>query len=303
MSKRQTKETTLIPATGETPAMSNLPVRNAGQLTEKQLDRQQRHLTSAEFRKQLSLLAADSKDMLRMAYALGKAGREGIKLENGDIFTKKELDALQKRYTKKLKSLAKNYSAAARRKPKVAGDEGAGDERRTGGFGQPVYLEQPLVDFLSQAKLGVLKDGTSVSDAIAPFLEQGVLSRGILTQLMTFYKENNPEMNFMVEEQADDGSVKEYKRLRATKDMKKYLGPYLTSLETADKKNPKVSKKTGKVSTPFNRDNFVYNQLSRITNKGVVDKTSLDAEQEEYLSRDDVQDMLTNLEQQFKANK
>ena len=229
-----------------------------------------------------------------MARKVGKAGREGVELEDGSRFTSKELEALSKRHTKKLNSLVKNYSAGVRRKSKTAA---AGGAKKAGGFGQAVFLEQPLIDFLSQANLGTLKDGTSVSDEIAPFLEQGVLSRGILTQLMTFYKQNNPQMNFEVKE-----GDKTYKRLRATKDMERFLGPYLSQLEASDKREPKISK-TGKVSPAFDRSNFIYNQLSRVTTLGVKPNDDLDQQEKAYIEDPKVKSALSATEQKFKQGK
>lgn len=287
---RVAKELTFTPATEDSPAMSFVG----------ETDRQRRHLTTAEFGQQVAMLNRDFSQIVRMAKKLGKAGK-ALELKGQGTFGPKELNALANRHKKMVSSLKKNYSAGIRRKAGVA--RGV----RQSGFSKGVFLQQPLVDFLMNADLGTLPDGTSVRDLVSGALENNLLSRGIITQLLARYKANN-DVNFTVEEQAvnkkGEAVTKQSKRIRAGPVMERHLGPYLAELERTDRESgPRVSKKTGKTAEPFDRNNFVFSQMQRIVNPGILGKDELTEEQAAYIADPDTIAVLADIEARLKAAK
>lgn len=278
MVARKTKQITITRATAESPALS------ASGTT----DRQRQHLTSDEFGQQLSILAAEVKDLVKMARKVGhlKQGAS-LTLENGSKFGVKELNALVSQHNKTLKTLKKNYTAGVKRKR--TGEKAA---RKAGdGFAKGSFLRQPMIDFLRTANLGGVdgpQGGTPVRDVLKPLLDAGLLSRSILTVLMTIYE-------FANELRSEVGGKKYFS---AGPDMNKYLGPYLTQLEREDaaKSPAQMKTKTGKPRAPFNRNQFVYNRLQNIVQLGLFDKADLTPDQQAYLENQQVKDTLAQVQ-------
>lgn len=269
------------PATEESPAMS------ATGASEKEM----KHLSTQEFGQQLSLLAAEVKDLVKMARKVGslKPGKSLV-LANGEKFGAKELNALVSRHNRTLKQLKKNYVARGTRKRRV---QEPGKERKAGaGFDHGSFLREPLVDFLRTANFGGVNGpagGEPIRDVIAPLLENNLLSRSILTVLFTIYELANG-LRF-----EEDGK----KYFRAGPDMVKFLGPYLSTLESQDraKSDEEMLDAKGNPKPRFDRNKFVYNRLQSIGNPGVRPKRDLKAEELEYLENPQVKETLESVQE------
>ena len=154
------------------------------------------------------------------------------------------------------------------------------DELGIGGFNTPVFLKQPLIDFLLNANFGETSSGTPVRDIIVPLVKTGVLNRVMLTVLFTLYFKSN--------------NLKEGKYISAGPDMKKYLGDYLGELEAADisKTDAQLTGARGIVRPRFDQDQFSYNKIQPIAYLGIYKRDELDEKQKELLANPTIQKAL-----------
>ena len=235
-------------------------------------DKERMHLTPAEFGAQLKHLGDEVKDLVKMARKVGGL-KSGQYIEvNGAKFGAKELNKLVSEHVKTLRQLKKNYTARGMKKKRSTLTK-EGKPRRTGdGFSQPSFLEQPLVDFIRSANFGSL----NVSE-LESTLQYGILSRAILTPLLTTYMKVNG-LRF------EEGGKKFY---RAGSEMEASLGPYLAALEAKD--------------PAFNRNKFQYNRIQSIVNPGIRDKNSLDENELAYVANDDIKASLKGIQAKVSA--
>jgi hypothetical protein len=263
MSKTK-KQVVITYATATTPALSETGND----------DKERLHLSPAEFNAQIKRLVAETKALVKMGRKLGDKAGASIELENGEKFTAKDLNALVTTHVKTLRQLKKNYSARGRKKKSAAAPRAA---RKSGeGFSKGSFLEPPLISFLRSANYGPMN--AEIHAAIDPLLDQGVLSRAILTPLLTTYMFNK---GLRFEENGK-------KYFKVNPEMNKALGPYLSTAEAND---TGVSK-SGKARPKFNRNQFVYNRLQTIVNPGIRDKSELSAEEQAYVENQAVKDTL-----------
>ena len=250
------KSIQIVYATSTTPAESLVG----------ETDKQRFHLSPAEFKLQLKATAADVKSLVKIARKIGKAG--SVELDDGEVVGAKKLNALVAEHIKTLYQSTKNYAARATKKksastkPRKAGE----------GFSKGSFLQDPLINFLRSANFGA--NNEAVHAAIDPLLDQNVLSRAILTPLLTLYLVSN---GLRFEEAGEDGKMKVFYKTNAQ--MNKALGPYLTAEEESDT----GFGKSGNARRIFDRNQFVYNRIQSFLNPGIMDKDSLDADQVAYL--------------------
>jgi hypothetical protein len=245
-------------------------------------DKEKLHLSPAEFGAQLKVLGDEVKDLVKIARKVGslKSG-EHLVAPSGEKIGAKELNSMVSAHVKTLKQLKKNYTARAKRKKRSGLTKEGKERKKTNTFAKPVFLKQPLIDFFRNANFGNVP-GTNepVQGLIENLLEAGVLSRGMVTQLMTIYAFVNPEMRY-----TEGGKI----YYRVTPEMEKYLGPYIDQLERTDDGVTKSGAKRDK----FRRDKFIYNLLQPIVKLGMYDNESLaqldDSEEKmDYLKNPDV---------------
>lgn len=255
---RVKKEVKITYATVDTPAQSL-----TGATPKEKL-----HLSPAEFGAQLKAHSANIKRLVKMGRDLGKAKGGKATLADGTVFGAKELNKLVTQETKTLGQLKKNYTARGSKKKRPALTK-EGKERKTGdGFGKGSFLEAPLIQFLREANFGA--QNAVIHAAIDPLLDQGVLSRAILTPLMTAYMFANG-LRFV-----EDGK----KYYRTDDVLNRVLGPYISAEEASDT----GLSKSGKPRMKFARNKFVYNRLQSIVNPGIKSKDSLSADEVAYVS-------------------
>lgn len=258
---RSRKQVTVTLATPTTPAYSATGAT----------DKERQHLTPAEFGAQLKALGQEVKDIVKVARKVGALKSGAHMTIGGQAFGAKELNALVSAHNKTLKQLRKNYTARGQRKKRsLLTKEGV--PRKAGeGLSQPVFLEAPLVNFLRGANFG---GGISAAD-LEPVLQYGILSRGVLTPLLTAYMKANA-LRF-----EEDGK----KFFRASPQMVANLGPYLSALETSDaaKSDAEMLDKNGRPRMRFNRNKFLYNRLQSIVNPGVRSKDTLGEDEKAYV--------------------
>lgn len=274
---RQRKEVNITLATTTTPALSEVGKD----------DKERLHLTPAEFAHQLKVLGDETRDLVKVARKVGalKSG-EHYRMPNGETVGTRELNAMVTAHNRKLKQLKKNYVARSKRKSKV-GQVKAG--RKGEGFGKASFLAQPLIDFLRSANFGnVAGTSTPLRDVLAPALEYGILSRAILTPLLTIYEFVNGH-RFEV-----DGK----KFFRAGPEMERFLGPYLTALEAEDraKSDADLVDKKGNTKPRFSRKQFVFNRLQSLVTPGLVPNATLSDEQKRYVEDQGIKDMLAEIQ-------
>ena len=279
---RKSKALTITPATPTTPAMSSQGA------TEKE----RMHLSPAEFGQQLSLLARDAKDLVKMARKVGhlKPG-QSLKLSNGETMGVKELNALVTRHGKTLKQLKKNYTARGSRKKRSAVTKSGALRKAGEGFTKGSFLTPELLAFVQNANFAGVsgpKGGTPIREVLAPLLEAGLLSRSILTVLLTIYEFANGLRT----------EVNGKKYFRAGPEMERYLAPYLSALENADraKSDAQMTDAKGNLKPRFSRNQFVYNRLQSIANQGLIPTDDLDAERKNYIENQQVKDLLKQVQ-------
>lgn len=147
------------------------------------------NLTPQEFSAQLKASGQEVRDLVKLARKVGslKSGQQ-LRLANGELFGAKELNLATSTHIKTLKQLKKNYTARGTKKkrvPRVGAKSGKG-------FGTPSFLEPALVEFLRSADLGFVP-GTKqkLQEVLEPVLQYGILSRAIMTPLLTIYEFHN----------------------------------------------------------------------------------------------------------------
>lgn len=253
-------------ATVDTPAMSKVG----------ETEKERLHLTPAEFRVQLKAHGSDVKDLVKMARRIGGL-KSGQTIEvDGAKFGAKELNKLVSQHVKTLKQLSKNYTARGQKKKRVPK---AGAARRTGeGFAKGSFLEAPLVNFLLGANFG--SQNAAIHAAVDPLLEQNVLSRGVLTPLLTTYAFSNG-LRF------EQGGKKFYK---VNPELNNALKPYIDEVERSDT----GVNASGNARRKFDRNQFVYNRWQSVVNAGIRDKASLSADELSYLENDAIKEALRN---------
>jgi hypothetical protein len=278
MTSRKAESVKITFATSTTPAMSE----------NGETEKERSNLTVQEFAAQLKASGQEVRELVKLARKVGsvKSGQQ-LRLPNGELFGAKELNALTSSHIKTLKQLKKNYTARGTKKKRVPK---AGAASRAGkGFNQASFLEAPLVNFLRSANLGnVPNTNTPLREVLKPVLDNNVLSRGILTPLLTIYEFHN---NLRFEQDKK-------KFFRAGPDMEKYLGPYLTALEASDraKTDAQMMDKNGKAKMRFDRNRFVYNRLQSIVNPGFKKQDSLTAEESAWASLPEVEQTLAQIQ-------
>ncbi len=285
MTSRKTVQVNITNATSTTPAMSE----------HGETDKERSNLTVQEFAAQLKASGQEVRELVKLARKVGslKSGQQ-LRLPNGDLFGAKELNALTSSYIKTLKQLKKNYTARGTKKKRVPK---AGASSRVGkGFATPSFLEAPLVEFLRHAELGKIP-GTNqrLQEALEPVLQYGILSRAIMTPLLTIYEFHNG-LRF-----EQDGK----KFFRAGPAMEKYLGPYLSALEASDraKTDAEMTDKNGKQKMRFDRNKFVYNRLQSIVNPGFKPQESLNETEKQYVDSPEIQQTLERIQQIVSSSK
>lgn len=241
-------------------------------------DKQRLHLDPKEFRMELGELAKEVKALVHIARKVGKNNK--IVVKGGEEVGPKQLNAMVADHNRRLKQLSKNYSARGRRKRGVASTR----VRREGaGFDAPVFLRQPLIDFLRAADFGLTPDGQRVNDVLAPFLESGILNRSTLTPLIVIYSHTKLRD---VEQGVDkNGKAKEKIFYHVDPVMQKYLGPYVAELVAADKAKTgaQMVDKKGNTKLRFDPKRFGYARFQSIVNPGVYKKEELTPEQAAFL--------------------
>jgi hypothetical protein len=245
-------------------------------------EKERLNLSVPEFAAQLKATAQEVRELVKLARKVGslKSGQH-FQLKDGSQFGAKELNAATTKVIRTLKQLKKNYTArGSKKKRSTLTKEGV--ERKQGkGFAQGSFLEKPLVDFLRNANFGnVPGTSTPLRDVLKPVLDNNVLSRSILTPLLTIYEFHNG-LRF------EEGGKKYF---RAGPEMERYLGPYLTALERADaaKTDQQMLDKKGKPKMRFNRNKFVYNRLQSIVNPGVKPQSKLTDQQRAWIELPEV---------------
>ena len=252
------KSVQITHATATTPAMS---MTNGARLS------------PAEFGAELKHIGNEVKDLVKMARKVGglKSGQY-IEVDGGK-FGAKELNKLVSAHVKTVRQLKKNYVEQGKKKKRSAVTK-EGKPRRTGdGFSQPSFLEQPLVAFINSANFG---SGLKASDLEAT-LQYGILSRAILTPLLTTYMKVNG-LRF------EEGGKKFY---RAGPEMVASLGPYLAALEKRD--------------PTFDRNKFQYNRIQSVVNPGIRSKDSLDESELQYVANDEIKGALAGIQKKVSA--
>ena len=238
-------------------------------------DKVRMHLSPAEFGQQLNVLAAEVKDLVKMARKVGalKSGQT-LELSNGETFGAKELNNLVSQHVRTLRQLKKNYTARGTRRPRSDVTKAGVPRRKGEGFAKGSFMKPELVEFIRHANFGTVGGpaggGQNVRDVLAPLLEASLLSRSLLTVLFTIYEFANRLRTEV------DGK----KFFSAGPEMNKYLGPYLTQLEAEDraKTDAEMVDKKGTVKPRFDRNRFVYNRLQSIVKPGLYTTDELDAE-------------------------
>ena len=255
-------------------------------------DKERMHLSPEEFGAQLKLLGDEVKDLVKMARKVGglKAGQH-IEV-GGAKFGAKELNKLVSQHVKTLRQLKKNYTARGMKKKRSSLTK-EGKPRKTGdGFSQPSFLEQPLVDFINSANFG---PNINAAD-LAPTLQYGILSRAILTPLITGYmKVNGLRFN-----EVDPNTGKKKTYFRVNDEIMQFLAPYIEKEEKEDK----GLDKSGKPRAKFNRNKFAYSRIQSFLTHGVRDKGDLDENERQYVENDEIKDVLKGIQEKVtKFNK
>lgn len=273
---RKSKEVTFTLATATSPAMS-----------EGETEKQQLHLSPAEFGQQLSALSKQTKDLVKIALKVGalKSGQHLV-LSNGEKMGRKELNNLVSRHNKTLKQLKKNYGARGTRKKRDTSTRPRAD-----GFAKGSFLKQPLLDFIQNANFGGVngpQGGQDIREVLAPLVENALLSRSILTILFTIYEFSNG-LRF-----EQDGK----KYFKAGPEMVRHLGPYLSQLEASDRalSDEQLLDAKGNMKPRFDRNRFVYNRLQSIVKPGLFATNDLDDDRKAYIDNQQVKDTLKDVQ-------
>ena len=289
---RSKKEVNISVATATTPAMSE----------NGETDKERQNLSVQEFSAQLKASGQEVRDLVKLARKVGalKSGQQ-LRLPNNELFGAKELNAAVSSHIKTLKQLKKNYTARGSKKKRSLTTK-AGEARRPGeGFAHPSFLREPLVNFLRTANFGFVP-GTKqpLREILEPVLQYGILSRAIMTPLLTIYEFVNGHRFDVV---GEDGKTKKF--FKAGPEMVQNLGPYLSALEAADKakSDAEMTDKNGKMKPRFDRNKFVYNRLQSIVNPGFRPQTELEPNEVEYIAQPVLKEALANIQAVVSAAK
>jgi hypothetical protein len=269
--KREKKVNVSLP-TAETAAMKNEVPKGGEEADRLNLD-------PREFEHVLAELARGYKDLVALARKIGTS--EGFELQNGEKLGARELNALVSEQSKKLKSLKKNYTAHGKKKKRVqTGNQGKGK-----GFAKGSFLRPEFEQFLMNANFGNDADGRALRETLAPLLKDHILSRGILTPLLTIYMIVNG-----LRYKDDNGKVK----YRVGPEMEKYLGAYFDDLEKKDRalSDEDMRDKNGRPKPRFDRNGFVYNRIQSIVSHGVIPSEDLTDDHRAYLASPEVEGKL-----------
>ncbi len=247
-SPRKAREIGIVMATHDTPAY----VRGEDSAT-----KAAHNISTQDFAAQLSALSKEHKGIVRLALAVSKAG--GKLNVGGETVTRKEVTALSTAFSRRLKTLNKNYIARSSKKRRAVGAV----PRTSEGLSQPSFIKTPLRDFLMAGNFG--PDTVALRQQFTPLVREGIFNRTIMTPLMVLYAHANGLRTV-----TEDGI---YYRTDAV--MNKHLGAYLTALETQGRDPDYATTKSGKNRQPFDRNSFVYNRFQSITNMGILSKEEL----------------------------
>ena len=269
------------------PILFTLATEESPALTTGSTTKEQMHLSPAEFGQQLSVIANHNKELIKMAR---KVGSGQVTLDNGKPFGVKELNALVTRNNRALKQLKKNYSARGTRRKRA----GAAARKPGDGFGHGSFINETLRDFLATADFGTVDgtpNGTPVRDVIAPLLEQNYLSRSLMTILWVIYG-YTANLRFVEDKK---------KFYRASADMNRFLGDYMTAAEQEDAAASAASllDKNGNPKPRFNRNKFIFNRWQTISNPGFIPKEDLSQEHVDFLNTDDAKNLLQSVTKQL----
>ena len=255
-------------------------------------EKERQNLTVQEFAAQLKASGQEVRDLVKIARRVG-ALKSGQHLTiNGEEFGAKQLNTLVSTHIRTLRQLKKNYTARGTKKKRVPRD----NQRQGLGFGTPSFLEAPLVEFLRNASLGTVPGSSErLQSVLEPVLQYGILSRAIMTPLLTIYEFHNG-LRF-----EQDGK----KFFRAGPQMEKYLNPYLAALEASDraKSAAEMTDKNGKQKLRFDRNKFVYNRLQSIVNPGFRAQDSLNETEKQYVNSPEIQATLAQIQAVVSAAK
>jgi hypothetical protein len=269
MSKKTATKVNIEYATATSPALSE-----TGKSEKERL-----HLSPAEFGEQIKVLGDEVKNLVKLARKVGQLKSGQHFKVGGEQFGAKELNALVSTHVKTLKQLKKNYTARGKRKSRPTLTKEGKPRKKVDGFGKASFIQQPLIDFFRNANLGVIP-GTKrrLQEVFESLLERGVLSRGIMTSLLTIYEFENG-LRFEESYVDKDGKTKTRKWFKAGPEMEQHLGPYLAQAEADDKakSDADMVDSRGNVKPRFNRNKFLYNRLQSIMNPGIVEKEQLES--------------------------
>lgn len=290
---RKRNEVQITRATHSAAAMSN----TAG------TDKERLNLTVQEFGAQMRHSGQEVKDLVKLALKVGalKSGHQ-LRLADGTLFGRKELNAAVSQHIKSLKQLKKNYTARGTRRKRSALTK-TGEVRKKGpGFRQASFLTPELVNFLRTANFGTYQ-GRQVRDFLAEPLASQYLSRAILTPLLVLYSVVNGH-RYEVDENVD-GEMKKRVFYRAGPEMVAALGPWIAALEAEDraKTDAQLVSKNGQRKLRFDRNKFVFNQFQRIIKPGVIPQAALPAEHAEFAKSDQAQAVLAKVQADVSAAK
>lgn len=278
---RSKKVVNITFATATTPAMS----------MSGETEKEKMHLTPAEFAAQLKATGQEVKDLVKIARKVGalKSGQH-LTLPDGSSFGAKELNTLVSTHIKTMKQLKKNYVARGSKKKRSLLTKDGVARKQGKGFGQASFLEAPLVNFLRTANFGMVP-GTNqpLRNVLEPVLEAGILSRAIMTPLLTIYE-------FVNGLRFEDADGKKF--FRAGPEMVQHLGPYLAALEAQDRAltDAQLTSKNGQRKLRFDRNKFVYNRLQSIVKPGFKSQDALSAEEKAYLAQPQVEELLRQIQ-------
>lgn len=124
-------------------------------------------------------------------------------------------------------------------------------------FGVPIFLREPLLNFIQNANLGSINGANKIQEILKPVLQFGLLDRANLSVIFRIYVYVN---NL-------DITVDNVAYFKVGTDMNKYLNDYLNILEKEDN---------------FDRNKLKMIRLVSIIEKGILSKNELNEFQREY---------------------
>lgn len=291
-STKTAKALDFIPATQDHPAM----ITNLGDLDDskesKRMIKENKHLSPAQMKDQLTLVCSQVRALSKVARALGQNKSITIK---GDKIGPKEVNYMTSRLCKEIMNLQQNYVARGTKKQRGTTNKD-GSERKVGkGFEIPSFLNEPLQQFLLNADFGTAPDGTPVRDVFADFVQEyPIFSRAITTPLMVIYRTVH-NLSYTVPTVNAKGKTVNKKFYKVDPTMVKYFGPWIEALEQEQAAGPERVGKNGVPLLRFNRNKFGYNQMQQIITEGFRRKGELNEQELEYVNNEEIQDRLKNI--------